>query len=116
MPDDFLSAAERYRSDAAKFSELAKDAANPFLRAYYERLAHRYLTHAENQEKIAKIAEGSIPVEADPILPDSPSIHADAETLPPEEASVQPTSSTPLQPTQGRTRAARRSRRRRPVS
>jgi len=42
MPDP-LNAAELYRSDAAKFSELAKDAVNSFFRGYYERLAQRYL-------------------------------------------------------------------------
>ena len=47
---DPLSTAERYRSDAAKFSELSKDAVNPFFRDYYKRLSQRYLMHAENQE------------------------------------------------------------------
>ena len=42
MPDP-LSAAERYRSDAAKFFELAKGAPNTFFRDYYNGLAKRYL-------------------------------------------------------------------------
>jgi hypothetical protein len=56
MPDP-LSTAVRYRSNAAKFSELSKDAVNPFFRDYYERLSQRYLLHAENQERIAWISE-----------------------------------------------------------
>jgi hypothetical protein len=57
MPDP-LSAAKRYRSNAAKFSELSKDAVSPFIRDYYKGLAQRYLMHADNQEKIAWISEG----------------------------------------------------------
>jgi hypothetical protein len=109
MPDP-LSAAVRYRSDAAKLSELAKDAANPFFRDYYKRLAQRYLIHAENQERIAWISEG------DPI-PDSPGVQAAPEAVSPEEASSsnQSASPAPLQPAQGPTRAPRRKRRRHPV-
>ena len=55
---DPLSAGERYRSDAVKLFELAKDAPNPFFRDYYNGLAKRYLMHAENHEKIARISEG----------------------------------------------------------
>jgi len=54
MPDP-LSTAERYRSDAAKFSELSKDAVNPFFRDYYKRLSQRYLMHA----KIRRGSRGS---------------------------------------------------------
>ena len=68
MPDP-LSAAERYRIDAAKFFELAKDAPNPFIRDYYNGLAKRYLVHAENQEKIARTSEGSAATEAIPRKP-----------------------------------------------
>lgn len=55
MPDDPLSAAERYRKAAAEFADLAKSAANPFFCGYYQRLAERYLLHAENQMKLSKI-------------------------------------------------------------
>jgi hypothetical protein len=56
MPDPLI-AAERYRKDAAEFSELAKAAETAFVRDYYGRLAQRYLMHAENQEKLAKMSE-----------------------------------------------------------
>jgi hypothetical protein len=48
----------RYRKEAAEFSELAKTAETPFIRDYYRRLAQRYLMHAENEEKLARISEG----------------------------------------------------------
>jgi hypothetical protein len=57
MPDPF-NAAERYRKDAAEFFELAKTADTPFIRDYYKRLERRFLTHAENQEKLARKSEG----------------------------------------------------------
>src|SRR5271169_1100592 len=97
MPDP-LSAAERYRSDAAKFFELAKDAPNPFIRDYYNGLAKRYLMHAENQE-IARTSEVSAATE---VIPDSPSVQAAPESSPEEEASDGPAPPTPLQPGQGR--------------
>ena len=68
MPDP-LSAAERYRSDAAKFLELAKDASSYFIRDYYNGLAKRYLKHAEDQEEMARTPEGSAVTE---IILDSP--------------------------------------------
>src|SRR5579862_8843902 len=110
MPDP-LSAAERYRSDAAKFFELAKDAPSPFIRDYYNGLAKRYLMHAENQEEIARTSEGSAVTE---VIPDSPSVQAAPESSP-EEAAVSdgPAAPTPLQPTQGPADAPQRSRRRR---
>ena len=110
MPDP-LSTAERYRSDAAKFSELSKDAENPFFRGYYERLSQRYLMHAENQERIAWISEGSTTGgrEDDPI-PDGPSVQAASRAFSHEEASAQSTSPAPPQPAQD---APRRKRRRR---
>ena len=113
MPDP-LSTAERYRSDAAKFSELSKDAENPFFRGYYERLSQRYLMHAENQERIAWISEGSTTGgrEDDPI-PDGPSVQAALRAFSHEEASGQSTSPAPLQPAQDKARAPRRKRRRR---
>jgi hypothetical protein len=115
MPDP-LSTAERYRSDAAKFSELSKDAENPFFRGYYERLSQRYLMHAENQERIAWISEGSTTGgrEDDPI-PDGPSVQAASRAFSHEEASAsaQRTSPAPLQPAQDRVRTSRRKRRRR---
>jgi hypothetical protein len=104
MPDP-LSAAERYRSDAARLSELAKNAANPFFHDYYRRLAQRYLLHAENQERIAWISEGGL-------IPDSPDVQAAPEAdLPGESSSSnQPAAPAPLQPAQGPTRAPRRKR------
>jgi hypothetical protein len=115
MPDYPSTAAERYRSDAAKLSEMAREAANPFLRQYYERFAQRYLVHADNEGKITRITEGSpTPVEADPI-PDGPSIQASPEAGAMEEASSA-CATTPLQPTQVPAHSSRRNRRRRPVS
>jgi hypothetical protein len=55
MPVDPLNAAERYRKTAAEFCDLAKSASSSFLCGYYQRLAQRYLLHAENQMKLAKI-------------------------------------------------------------
>ena len=74
---DPLSAAERYRSDAAKFFELAKDAPNPFFRDYYNGVAKRYLMHAEDQEKIARTSDASAATEvisdgtSDQVAPES---------------------------------------------
>ena len=56
---DPWNAAERYRKDAAEFSDQAKSAPTQFLRDYYQRLAERYLLHAENQLKLAKIEDVS---------------------------------------------------------
>jgi hypothetical protein len=39
--------AERYDKVAAEYSELAKDASSPLLRAYYQRIAEQYRKHAE---------------------------------------------------------------------
>jgi hypothetical protein len=112
MPDP-LSAAERYRSDAAKFLELAKDAPNPFIRDYYNGLAKRYLMHAEHQEKIARTSEGSAETE---VIPDSPSVQAAPESSPEEETiSDGPAPPAPLQPAQGSADASQRSPRRRPA-
>ena len=65
MPDP-LSAGERYRSDAVKLFELAKDAPNPFFRDYYNGLAKRYLMHAENQEKVVRTSDGAAATEVIP--------------------------------------------------
>jgi hypothetical protein len=111
MPDP-SSAAERYRSDAAKFFELAKDAPNAFVRDYYNGLAKRYLMHAENQEKIARTSEVSAATE---VIPDSPSVQAAPESSSEEEASDGPAPPTPLQPGQGPVDAPHRTRRRRPA-
>ena len=43
--------AERYEKVAAEYSALAKDAASPFLRAYYQRIAEQYRKHAEGELK-----------------------------------------------------------------
>jgi hypothetical protein len=114
---DQLSAADRYRSDATKFSELAESAETPFLRDYYKRLAQRYLMHAENQDKVAKISsEFAANRRQDDPIPDSLSVQAAPEAIPPEEASAsdQPASPAPMQPARGRADARRRSRRRHP--
>jgi hypothetical protein len=76
MPDDPLSAAERYRKAAAEFADLAKSAANPFFCGYYQRLAERYLLHAENQMKLSKITGAAA---AEPGGEDSPSVEVDRE-------------------------------------
>jgi hypothetical protein len=110
MPDP-LSAAERYRSDAAKFLELAKDASSHFIRDYYTGLAKRYLKHAENQEEIARTSEGFGVTE---IMLDSPGVQAAPESSPEEVAiSDGPAPPTLLQPTQEPADAPERSRRRR---
>jgi hypothetical protein len=41
--------AERYEKVAAEFSELAKAAASPFLRAYYQRIAEQYRKYAQGE-------------------------------------------------------------------
>lgn len=111
MPDP-LSAAERYRSDAAKFFELAKDASSHFIRDYYNGLAKRYLKHAENQEEIARTSEGSAVTE---IILDGPGVQAAPESSPEEVAASEGPASppTPLQPTQEPADAPQRSRRHR---
>jgi hypothetical protein len=111
MPDP-LSAAERYRSDAVKLFELAKDAPNPFFRDYYNGLAKRYLMHAENQEKVVKTSEGAAATE---VISDSPSVQAAPESSLEEEAISVGAPPTPLQPAQGPAGAPQRSRHRRPA-
>jgi hypothetical protein len=112
MPDP-SSAAERYRSDAAKFFELAKDASSHFIRDYYTGLAKRYLKHAENQEEIARTSEGSAVTE---IMLDSPGVQAAPQSSPEEVAiSDGPAPPTPLQPNQDPADAPQRSRRRHPA-
>jgi hypothetical protein len=44
---DLLTRMERNRKEAEKFSDLAKSASSPFLRAYYSRIAERYLSFEE---------------------------------------------------------------------
>jgi hypothetical protein len=110
MPDP-LSTGERYRSDAAKFSELSKDAENPFFRDYYERLSQRYLMHAENQERIAWISEGSTARgRKDDPIPGGPSVQAAPGAVSPEEASASAQSASPahLQPASPRRKRRRR--------
>jgi hypothetical protein len=51
---DLLSKIERDRKEAAKFSDLARSASLPFLRAYYWRIAERYLS----SEGELKVPEG----------------------------------------------------------
>jgi hypothetical protein len=115
MPDP-LSAAERYRRDADRFSELAQSATHPFIRVYYEHLARRSVMHAENEEKVAKIAGGFVACQDDQI-PDSSSVPVAPEAASPKEtaASEHPPAPAPLQPAQGPVGAPRRSRRRRPT-
>jgi hypothetical protein len=78
MPDP-LSAGERYRSDAVKLFELAKDAPNPFFRDYYNGLAKRYLMHAENQEKVVRTSDEAAATE---VIPDGPDVQAAPEPSP----------------------------------
>jgi len=109
---DPLSAGERYRSDAVKLFELAKDAPNPFFRDYYNGLAKRYLMHAENQEKVVRTSDGAAATE---VIPDGPDVQAAPESSPEEVAlSVGRVPPTPLQPAQS-AGAPQRSRHRRPA-
>jgi hypothetical protein len=113
---DPLITAERYRKEAAEFSELAKTAETAFIRDYYGRLAQRYLMHAENQEKLARISEGfATGPHQDHQIADSPSVQATPGVVFPEEApaSDRSASQEPLQPTQGPPDAPRQIRRRR---
>ena len=117
MPDA-LMAAERYRKEAAVFSELAKTAETAFVRDYYGRLAQRYLMHAENQEKLAEMSEGfATGRPQDDQIADNPSVQAIPGAVLPEEASASDrfASQEPLQPTQGPPDAPRQIRRRRPA-
>jgi hypothetical protein len=66
---DPLSAAERYRNDGLKFSELAKSSANPFVREYYGRVAQRYLLYAENVGAAIQPPEGNRVETADRPVP-----------------------------------------------
>jgi len=117
MPDPLI-AAERYRKDAAEFSELAKTAETSFIRDYYSRLAQRYLMHAENQEKLARIPERvAAGRHQDDQIVDSASVQAAPESVSPGGASAsdRPASPAPLQPAQSPARAPRRRRRRHPA-
>jgi hypothetical protein len=104
-----LSAAERYRKDAAEFSELAESADTAFMRDYYRRLAQRYLLHAENQEKNARISEGSAAGELDQMAEGTGRQAAAPEETPTLD---QPAVPPPLQPSQSPARSPRRGRRR----
>jgi hypothetical protein len=44
---DLLTRMERNRKEAEKSPDLAKSASSPFLRAYYSRIAERYLSFEE---------------------------------------------------------------------
>jgi hypothetical protein len=46
------SRADRYRKEAAEFSELAENAASPFVRGYYQRIAERYLLLAADELRL----------------------------------------------------------------
>ena len=46
--------AERYEKVAVEYSELAKDAASPFLRAYYQRIAEQYRMQAEGEGRVVE--------------------------------------------------------------
>jgi hypothetical protein len=46
---DLLTRMERNRKEAEKFSDLAKSASSPFVRAYYSRVAERYLSFEEER-------------------------------------------------------------------
>jgi hypothetical protein len=63
----------------AEFSEIAKTAETPFICDYYSRLAQRYLMHAKNQEKLARISEGfAADRHQDDQIADSPHVRAAA--------------------------------------
>jgi hypothetical protein len=116
MPDPLI-AAERYRKDAAEFSELAKTAETAFVRDYYGRLAQQFLMHAENQEKLAKMAEGfATGRHQDDQIADCASVQATpGAVLPEASASDRSASQHPLQLTQGPPDAPGQIRRRRPA-
>ena len=52
--------AERYRQVAAEYSELANDAASPFLRTHYRRLAEEYRLRAEGELRVLEREGASI--------------------------------------------------------
>jgi hypothetical protein len=112
MSDSF-EAAKRYREQAAKLSELAKEAPNnSYVRAYYQHVAQRYLTHADNEEKIATVPKRSAeesPVQAAP----EPSVTEDASamstSLAPSALEQEPTSERPHNTRRHLSRAKRRS-------
>jgi hypothetical protein len=114
MPEPLITA-ERYRKEAAEFSELAKTAETSFVRDYYRRIAQRYLTHAENQEKLARTSKGLGAGQHQQIA-ESPSVQPSPEAVLPEEASAahRPASPTPSRSGYSSAGAPRRSRRRRP--
>ena len=41
--------AERYKKVSDEYTELAKEASSPFLRAYFQRIAEQYRMHAEGE-------------------------------------------------------------------
>ena len=47
-----MTRADRYRKGAAEFSELAENAASPFVRGYYQRIAERYLLLAADESRL----------------------------------------------------------------
>jgi hypothetical protein len=49
---DPVRRADRHRKMSAEYSELAKDTASPFLRAYFQRTADEYRRHAEGEERV----------------------------------------------------------------
>jgi hypothetical protein len=90
---DSLEAAKRYRDQATKLSELAKEAPpNSYFRTYYQHVAQRYLTHADNEEKIAG---GPKPSAEESPLSESPSVQAAPEPIVTEDTSAM---SAPLAP------------------
>jgi hypothetical protein len=63
MPDA-LSKADRYRKEAAKCHELAKDASPAFLSGFYRRVAVQYLFMAEGELKLAEKQDSVSPTGA----------------------------------------------------
>jgi hypothetical protein len=102
MPDDPLSAAQRFRKVADEFSDKAKSASTRFIRDFYQRIAQRYLLHAENQMKLAKMESV---VATEPGREDHISIEPFKET---------PSPPSPARPVRRRADGRRRSRRPRP--
>jgi hypothetical protein len=51
---DAMSSRERYRKEAAEFSDLAKGASSDFVRGNYQRIAEWYLSLAEVELRLAE--------------------------------------------------------------
>jgi len=76
---DPLNKADRYRTVAAEFANLAKSASSDFPRAYYQRVAERYQSLAEGKSDLRheeaipsqSPAAGAPPIAMEPELADA---------------------------------------------